>query len=447
MSSVLGRGKQKSFKFEDMLNPNPEGSSLLGRSYNAVPVDPNAIPVLPEIDGMVKDALMQGAPTPTVDKPVLPDVDAMVQQALMGKAPEPTPAMSPMASPEMPPAMPSQSSVAPMPKRAPAAKPEAPAAMNPVVKEYIAKKYGFGGAESDDALMRAQEGANDTRFLANMASAGNTIGSAIAGVKADNSFFDKMSEGAGQGARDLQERRKGKMDDITYGKALKDQEAEGEEENPDSSMTKTYQALASKMLPGKDFSKMTAAQIKRLVPSLEKIYQITEQGNARREMANILAGKASAKAAADKSLEGRLAKLGAEGKQRLDNAMMAHRAIRDMRAALDGGDNTFSVVGDNNFTEARRRYTEGLGRMQSGGQIGGGELRTFQDMVPGVKDKSEMQRKKLQNAELEMRQRIRTLGFDPDELDAQARGPQVSPQSQAHDIDAIDAILKERGEI
>lgn len=254
-------------------------SSILGRKKQ-IEVDPNAIALFPEIDGMVKSAIMQGAPEPTVDKPALPEVDAMVQQALMGKAPAPVPELSPMANiPEMPDVPPLPA----MPKRAPAAKAEAPAAMNPAIKEYIAKKYGFDGAESDEALMRAQERGDDSRFLANMASAGNTVGAAIAGVKADNSFYDKLRDGAGQGVKDLQDRRKGKMDDMVYGKALKEQEAEGSEDDPNSDMTMRLRELASRMSPKSDFSKMSASQIKRVLPTIEKLYEADQRSLDRKE--------------------------------------------------------------------------------------------------------------------------------------------------------------------
>ena len=407
-------------------------------------MNPNAVPALPEIDSMVKGALFSGMPATPPPQADPMNIDAMVQQALMGGNPTAAPAMSPMASPVESP----MSAMSGMPKRAPAAKPasEAPAPMNPVVKEYIAKKYGFGGDESAEALKLAQEKAGESRLLADLGSAGNTIGAAIAGVKSDTSFYDKMRDGAGQDVKDLQERRKSAIDDMGYGKALKEQEAEGAEDAPDSEVTKTYQMLAGKMLPGKDFSKMSATEIKRLVPSLEKIYAIQSQADARKQMASILAGKQAAKSAADSSLEGRKAKLGTEGKQRLDNAMMAYRAVRDMKQALDNGDWTVHPVGDNNFTDAKSRWVEGLGRMQSGGQIGAQEKKSFADMAPGPTQSSEMQRKKLENAEREMRARIKTLGFSPEELDEDARGPGSSMQ-QAHDIDAIDAILKARGEL
>ncbi|CAB4200117.1 hypothetical protein UFOVP1351_25 [uncultured Caudovirales phage] len=444
MSSFLGKKKPANEPI-NLLAQEPPGSSFLGRSFNHVPVNPNAVPALPEIDSMVKGALFQGMPAtpPAAPTPDPMNIDAMVQQALMGSAPAPAPAMSPMASPnDMPSAM---------PQRAPGMKPaapkaEAPAPMNPAIREYIAKKYGFGGDESADALKLEQENAREDRLMSDIGSAGNTIGAAIAGVKADNSFYDKMSAGAGQGVRDLQERRKSAMDDMTYGKALKEQEAEGAEDDLGSNVTKTYQMLANKMLPGKDFSRMSATEIKRLVPSLEKIYSIQSQADARKQMASILAGKQAAKTAAEHSLEGRMAKLGNEGKARLDNAMMAYRAARDMKAALDQGDWTVHPVGDNDFTDAKGRWTEGLGRMQSGGQIGRQEKKDFEGMVPGPLQDKRMQYKKLENAEREMRARLKTLGFTPEELDRQAQGP-AAPMQQAHDIDAIDAILKERGEL
>jgi cytochrome c2 len=384
---------------------------------------------------LVQDALAGKQLPPVAPAPAVPDIGGdLVSQALTPPQPVYMDQFAPTQAPVAPPSAFGKKSGT------------SGSDINPVVKDYIAKKYGFSGDLSDDSLKAAQKSAQNERFIADMGTAGNTIGAALAGVKADNSFYDKMRDGAGQGVKDIQERRKGQIDDMSYGKALKEQAETADEDEINSPTTKTYQMLASKMLPGKDFSNLTAGQIKRLIPSLEKVYQVQEQTNSRLAMAKMLQGARAAKDADAKSLTGRLSKLGAEGKQRLDNAMMAYRAVKDMSDALDKGDNTFSIIGDNNFTEAKRRYTEGLGRMQSGGQISGPEMSNFGAMVPGARDAKEMQQKKLRNAEHEMLRRIKTLGFDPKEVDADARGlSEPSAGQTAFDVDAIDAILKQRG--
>lgn len=117
-----------------------------------------------------------------------------------------------------------------------------------------------------------------------------------------------------------------------------------------------------------------------------------------------------------KSFEGRLAKLGAEGKQRLDNARMGLIAVQGMSDALNMGQNTFSVWGDNDFTQQRSLFEEALGRMQSGGAISKEEEARFKNMAPTFRDSPEMKAKKLANLQAEMTSRIHTLGFQPDEL-------------------------------
>lgn len=111
----------------------------------------------------------------------------------------------------------------------------------------------------------------------------------------------------------------------------------------------------------------------------------------------------------------RLKGLAAGDKARYDNALMVLKGIDDMGSALDKGDDTFSMVGDNNYTQARTRAGEAFGRMQSGGAINKDEDIRFQGMLPGLKDTKEMQRKKLLDQRNEMISRLKTLGFTPEE--------------------------------
>jgi hypothetical protein len=127
------------------------------------------------------------------------------------------------------------------------------------------------------------------------------------------------------------------------------------------------------------------------------------------------------------SFDQRLSGLNAEERKRLDSASMGLQAIGDMSVALESGSNTFSVVGDNEFTMARRNFEEALGRMQSGGAINSEEAARFAKMAPTWQDSAEIQTKKLQNLQAEMSLRVKNLGFDPNEImdaRANAAGPQ-----------------------
>lgn len=100
-------------------------------------------------------------------------------------------------------------------------------------------------------------------------------------------------------------------------------------------------------------------------------------------------------------------------KARYDNVNMGLKAAKDMEKAFKEGDNTFSIVGDNNFTESMRRYAEAFGRLQSGGAINKDEEDRFMAMAPGITDDEDMQRRKLQKMRLMFESRAKTLGVDP----------------------------------
>lgn len=101
--------------------------------------------------------------------------------------------------------------------------------------------------------------------------------------------------------------------------------------------------------------------------------------------------------------------LSAEAQQRYDNATMALKGVQEMRKALKAGQNTFSVIGDNEFTLGSQNFVEGLGRMQSGGAIGAEEQKRFENMRPKATDSTAIQMKKLDQAEKELRARINAL--------------------------------------
>lgn len=115
-------------------------------------------------------------------------------------------------------------------------------------------------------------------------------------------------------------------------------------------------------------------------------------------------------------LEQRIAKLKGSDKARFDNSQEAIRAAYGMMNALNAGENTMSVFGDNNFTQQARLYEEALGRMQSGGAITGAELASFMKMRPTSLDDLQMKQTKLKSIISQMNSRLKTLGFTPGEL-------------------------------
>lgn len=157
-----------------------------------------------------------------------------------------------------------------------------------LVRDYLMKKYGIV-AGNDEELQQAQDDANQRRLSADIGTAGSNIGAAIAGTKADNSFYDNMRQGADQSVRDLQLKRKNAMDDMALmqsgTKEMQADEDKARDEDMSSNETMTYQTLATKMIPGQDFSQMSAAQIKRVLPSLEKIADMDMKNKSLAEQA------------------------------------------------------------------------------------------------------------------------------------------------------------------
>ena len=124
----------------------------------------------------------------------------------------------------------------------------------------------------------------------------------------------------------------------------------------------------------------------------------------------------SEKAAFEKTPEGKLSKMGAAEKQRLDNATLAVKSVQGMADALAKGENTFSLIGDNPFTQQRTQFEEALGRMQSGGAISKEEELRFKKMAPTLMDSAEIRQQKINDLNAEMIKRIGTMGFKPEEL-------------------------------
>lgn len=137
--------------------------------------------------------------------------------------------------------------------------------------------------------------------------------------------------------------------------------------------------------------------------------QRLEEGNRKKE-------EAAQKQAFEKTPEGKMSKLASSDKQRLDNAKLGLIATQGMADALAKGDNTFSLIGDNDFTQQRTLFEEALGRMQSGGAITLDEANRFKKMAPTFTDSKEMQQKKLSMLQNEMASRLQTLGFQPQDL-------------------------------
>jgi hypothetical protein len=144
-------------------------------------------------------------------------------------------------------------------------------------------------------------------------------------------------------------------------------------------------------------------------------------------------------------------KLSGEDRKRLGSARFALGGIQDIRAALGAGDSirpemATGVMGDNAFTEARRRAVEGIGRMQSGGAINAEESKRFMELMPRYFDSAEIREKKLQVLENEIQTRMSELGvnnYSQPSVNQQPSDPNTfDPGSMSdEDLDAMIARL------
>ncbi len=128
---------------------------------------------------------------------------------------------------------------------------------------------------------------------------------------------------------------------------------------------------------------------------------------------------------------GKLQNLNSSDKQRYDNVIMANRSLQQMAEALNKGDSRYSLIGDNDFTAALGRYKEAVGRMQSGGAIGTKEAQQFIDMARSLGDNTERTQSKLNELNTIMRDRFKTLGFDPNNNPDMAQLTRKAEKDQA----------------
>lgn len=112
-------------------------------------------------------------------------------------------------------------------------------------------------------------------------------------------------------------------------------------------------------------------------------------------------------------------KLGGEERKMLGIVRGGVRAIVGMEAALAAGDNTFSVIGDSDYTRNARMAAEMFGRKQSGGAINEDEEARFMDMLPRVTDSKDIQKKKMRQVRREFEDVMKDLGRDPNQLIAE----------------------------
>ena len=103
--------------------------------------------------------------------------------------------------------------------------------------------------------------------------------------------------------------------------------------------------------------------------------------------------------------------LNSSDKVRADNLKLLDRSMVDIEDALMKGVNTFSLMGDNEFTLAAKYAAEAFGRMQSGGAINDEESAKFLSLLPTYKDSDKVKKLKIEQAKKLVKERAETLGI------------------------------------
>lgn len=105
--------------------------------------------------------------------------------------------------------------------------------------------------------------------------------------------------------------------------------------------------------------------------------------------------------------------------ERLDNVRMAAGALSDLEGALNKGvsarpDLVAGIFGDNEFSESATRFSEAIGRMQSGGAITKDEEGRFLRLIPKFNDSDEIRKQKIANMRQILEGRFKNLSQGPD---------------------------------
>lgn len=131
--------------------------------------------------------------------------------------------------------------------------------------------------------------------------------------------------------------------------------------------------------------------------------------------------------------QGKIEAMSGEQKKRFDQSIAARNAVQDIEGVYSGilgkesgqgmlgklstRSQMFDVPfrGDTPYTEARRRFEEYLGRLQSGGQISEGEGQRFRGLLPSGVDDPKIGQQKLRNLSQELETSIRSTGVSPEQ--------------------------------
>jgi hypothetical protein len=162
-----------------------------------------------------------------------------------------------------------------------------------LVNSYLKDKY-FTGDLSDANLDAQRQTTEDRRLAAGLGQGASTIASALSGAKPQTEFYDKMAANADRGVKDIEGRRKSKMDEARF--AQEAQKFGREEtkfakeqrlEDPMSPESRVFQnaikAASPEMFTDDELQHVSAADKDRIT----SLAQLKEQVAARKEAAQL----------------------------------------------------------------------------------------------------------------------------------------------------------------
>lgn len=180
--------------------------------------------------------------------------------------------------------------------------------------------------------------------------------------------------------------------------------------NPDGSVTRVPEA------PGIMIKPPAPAGSKGGSSGTGKLVDVTDaEGNVTRqpEVAGMVVKSAKE---TPKGYENIMAKLPSTDKLRVQLLGEMNVQAQRMKDALANGDNTFSIIGDNDYTAARREYNMALTRLQSGANAPPAEVAMYESMLPKISDSADQQQAKLESAVGKTNFGIQSYGLDPEEV-------------------------------
>lgn len=327
---------------------------------------------------------------------------------MMGGDDQESQAQIPMQRPPEP-----NAPIAPAPVQAPVNKASVVPSAKPVIAPQAPVEEAPVASPEDDYLQQlalAQKGQNDNNMIDNMLRAGTTIGSAIAGTKADYSQIDALQKQNGIGVQNLKDKMTADMDSKKLKAAQGDLDDDTKLRDPNSDMSRTLREMLSKLgYPVND--KVSGKQLKDMginVYNLLSQKEAREQGRLNREATMNNSNTERTKSAVDRGMQN--IRNGKEYKSynnakdaliALDSAIASGDKV-EMGKAFNNyakfAQNDDSVVrsedmkvlaGGTNYTNPKE-YIAYLAAQASGGRFTANELKSMKKMIEiGMKLKGE----------------------------------------------------------